>query len=142
MILRYILYWPVNLVLVLLAYVLSPFLALWSMKFGPVLPGRWRWFSTLNGTLDGGIEQGVDGFDPKARGLNLWWQRTCWTWRNPCNGWQSELLGVSDIAWAFTFKRDLPLLFGLYLKLWLGWNPNQRGGNYFPYMFQAGLKRR
>lgn len=142
MILRYIAYWPINLGLVLIAYVLSPFLALWSMRYGPVLPGRWRWFSTLNGTLDGGIEQGVSDFDPKATGFKLWWQRTRWTWRNPCNGWQSEALGVADIADAFTIKRDVPLFGRWYVKWWTGWNPSKRGGNYFPYMWQAGLKRR
>lgn len=142
MIIRYIACWPVNAVLVLTAYVLSPFLALWSMKYGPVLPGKWRWFSTLNATLDGYIAQGVSGFDPNAKGFKLWWQRTRWTWRNPCNGWQSEALGVADVAKAFSVKREVPLVGGFYLKLWLGWNPNKRGGNYFPYMFQCGIRRR
>jgi hypothetical protein len=141
MLICYIIRFPVNLILVLTSYILAPFLALWSMKYGPVLPSYWRWFSTLNGTLDGGVEQGVEGFDPNARGLKLWWQRTRWTWRNPCNGWQSEALGVQDITRAFTFKRDLPLISDFYLKLWLGWNPNKRGGNYYPYMFQCGLKK-
>lgn len=40
--LLYIIYLPVNITFVLLAYALSPFLAAWSMKHGPVLPGRWR----------------------------------------------------------------------------------------------------
>jgi len=141
-ILRYVLYWPVNLVLVLLAYILSPFLALWSMKYGPVLPGKWRWFSTLNGTLDGGIEQHVPGFDTNAKGFKLWWQRTRWTWRNPCNGWQSELLGIKSIDQGFTVKKDIPLFGKFYLKLWMGYNPNKRGGNYYPYMFQFAPKRK
>ncbi|TBY54520.1 hypothetical protein E0H59_13615 [Rhizobium leguminosarum bv. viciae] len=141
MILRYIIYLPANLTLVALAYVLAPFLAAWSMQHGPVLPGRWRWFSTLNADLDGYIPQRVAGFDPVAKGFKLWWQRTRWTWRNPCNGWQSEALGVEDIATAFTIKRDVPLLFGFYLKLWFGWNPIKRGGNYYPYMFQMAPKR-
>ncbi|WP_327206690.1 hypothetical protein [Rhizobium beringeri] len=51
-------------------------------------------------------------------------------------------MGVEDIASAFTVKRDVPLLFGFHLKLWLGWNPGKRGGNYFPYVLQCGLKRR
>ncbi|WP_020049020.1 DUF7338 family protein [Rhizobium leguminosarum] len=140
--LLYIVYLPVNVALVLLAYALSPFLAAWSMNHGPVLPGRWRWFSTLNADLDGYIPQKVVGFDPAAKGLKLWWQRTRWTWRNPCSGRQSELLGVEDIAAAFTVKRDLPLPFGFYFKLWLGWNPIKRGGKYYLFMCQIGPKRR
>lgn len=142
MILRYILYWPVNFALVLLAYVLSPFLALWSMKYGPVLPGRWRLFSTLNATLDGYIAQGVDGFDPNAKGFKLWWQRTRWTWRNPCNGWQSELLGIKNIDQGFTVKKDIPLFGGYKIKFWCGWNNNKRGGNYYPYAFQCSIRRK
>jgi hypothetical protein len=42
----------------------------------------------------------------------------------------SEALGVDDIASAFTVKRDVPLPFGFHLKVWLGWNPEKRGGNY------------
>ncbi|MGO6684180.1 DUF7338 family protein [Rhizobium leguminosarum] len=138
---RYLAYLPANLAFVGFAYVLSPLLAAWSMKHGPVLPGRWRWFSTLNADLDGYIPQHVEGFDPAAKGFKHWWQRTRWTWRNPCNGWQSEALGVEDIASVFTVKCDLPLAFGFYLKVWLGWNPIKRGGNYYPYMFQIGPKR-
>lgn len=141
MVIRYIAYLPANMILVGLAYVLSPFLAAWSMKHGRVLPGRWRWFSTLNADLDGYIPQRVAGFDPAAKGFKLWWQRTRWTWRNPCNGWQSEALGVEDIGKAFTIKRDVPLACGFYLKLWLGGNPIKRGGNYYPYMLQIAPKR-
>ncbi len=144
MILRYIIYWPINLVLVLLAYILSPFLALWSMKYGPILPGMWRWFSTLNNTLDGGWDDHVEGFkDPATLNkFQLWWQRTRWTWRNPCNGWQSELLGIKSIDQGFTVKKDIPLFGKFYLKLWLGWNPNKRGGNYYPFAFQFAPKRK
>ncbi|MCB2403985.1 hypothetical protein ACC808_00690 [Rhizobium ruizarguesonis] len=88
--LLYIIYLPVNITFVLLAYPLSPFLAAWSMKHGPVLPGRWRWFSTLNADLDGYTPQRVAGFDPAAKGFKLWWQRTRWTWRNPYNGWHPK----------------------------------------------------
>ncbi|WP_245456611.1 DUF7338 family protein [Rhizobium hidalgonense] len=101
MIVRYLAYVPANLILVALAYVLSPFLAAWSMKNGPVLPGRWRWFSTLNADLDGYIPQRVSGFDPAAKGFKLWWQRTRWTWRNPFNGSTSSI-------WIWTDGFHLP----------------------------------
>jgi hypothetical protein len=122
----------------------APSLAGLSLVTGPKLPGLLQWFSTLNADLDGGWRQKVDGFrDPATLNtFQLWWQRTRWTWRNPCNGWQSELLGVSDISKAFSVKREVPLLFGFFVKWWAGWNPNKRGGNFYPYAFQCGLKRR
>jgi len=140
-------YWrklPINFTLVGCAYTLSPFFALWSLRYGPVLKGRWRWFSTLNATLDGGWEQRVDGFkDPATLNrFQLWWQRTRWTWRNPCNGWQSEYLGVDDLADGFTVKRDLPLFGKWYIKDWRGWNNVKRGGTKYPYMFQFWIRRK
>ncbi|MGO7985008.1 DUF7338 family protein [Rhizobium leguminosarum] len=83
---RYLIFLPANVGLIIAAYFLSPFLAAWSMKHGRVLPGCWRWFSTLNADLDDYIPQRVAGFDPAAKGFKFWWQRTRWTWRNPCNG--------------------------------------------------------
>lgn len=136
----YALLWPINIILVLIAFALSPVMALWSMAFGPIVPMPFRLFTTLNASLDGGIEQHVKGFYANATGVKLWWQRTRWTWRNPCNGWQA-LYGYTDYRDAFTFKRDIPLAFGYYLKLWLGWNNQYRGGAKYPYMFQAGIKK-
>jgi len=140
--LLYAAYFMPNFLLVVAAYIISPFLALWSMKYGPVLPGKWRWFSTLNNTLDGWINVFHDGVDPHYSGVRLWWNRTCWTWRNPCNGWQSELLGIEAIDQGFTVKKEIPLIQKFYVKLWLGWNPGKRGGNYHPYMFQCSIRRK
>ncbi|QIG73089.1 hypothetical protein EVB99_098 [Rhizobium phage RHph_N3_19] len=133
----YAIYFFPNLFLIGLAYILSPLFATWSMKYGPVLPMPWKLFSTLNGTLDGGIDQRVKGFDADAKGFKLWYQRCKWTWRNPCNGFQSEIFGLKDYKDGFTIKRDIPL-FGKYnLKLWIGWDNRRKGGNYYPYMFQC-----
>jgi hypothetical protein len=107
------------------------------MQYGPILSMPWRLFSTLNATLDGGIEQNVEGFDPNAKGLKLWYQRCRWTWRNPCNGFQSEVFGLKDYKDGFTIKKDFDLFDGWALKLWLGWNNDYRGGNNYPYMFQC-----
>ncbi len=140
----YALLWPVNFALVLLAYFpMAPFMATLAMFTGPVMPVPLRWFSTMNADLDGYIAQDVDGFDKNAKGFKLWWQRIRWTWRNPCNGFQSQVLGVSAVTPEIAFKRELNWLpFGFYIKCWLGWNPNKRGGDYYPYMFQFGPRKR
>ncbi len=163
MILRYILYWPVNLGLVALAFALSPLLAALSMVLGkPTLPGVLQWFSTLDNTLDGGQKQ---GYKLGVTGWKLWWQRTCWICRNPAHGWQSRLLGMSAEAlvylkapadtdnpryWLmannhhrfFMWKRDQPLFGGWYLKIWLGWLNVAYDGVNCHYQFNLGLKRR
>jgi len=166
MILRYILYWPVNIVMVLLSFVLSPALAALSMAIGkPTLPGVLQWFSTTDNTLDGGINDHVAGYDPAAKGWKLWWQRTCWICRNPAHGFQSNLLGMSAEAlvylikpddkanpryWLmannhhrfFMWKREQPLFAGWYLKIWLGWLNVAYDGVNCHYQFNVGLKRR
>ncbi|RXT18774.1 hypothetical protein B5P46_28195 [Rhizobium leguminosarum] len=167
MIFRYLLYFPANLVFVLLSYLLSPALAALSLLTGPRLPGILQWFSTLDADLDGGISQRVKGYEPDLTGWDLWWQRTCWICRNPAHGWQSELLGMPAFGtiiaqqWIsedpkqqiylmqtargvrfFCFKRDQPLFGGFYLKLWFGWVNKSYDGRNHHYAFQIGPKRR
>lgn len=163
----YIFYFPINLFFVLLSYILSPFLAALSLLTGPRLPGVLQWFSTLDADLDGGIAQGVNGYQAGLSGWRLWWQRTCWICRNPAHGLQSELLGITAHntviyqQWLqdepkqqfyimetvkgfrfFCFKRDQPLFGGYYIKLWLGWSNKSYDGNFHHYAFQIGLKRK
>ncbi|MGZ2458699.1 DUF7338 family protein [Rhizobium anhuiense] len=163
----YLVYLPANLFFVALAYLLSPLLAAISLVTGPKLPGVLQWFSTLDADFDGGIAQGVIGYKADLSGWRLWWQRVCWTCRNPSHGWQSELLGmpadgsvivrqvISEIpknqwyimetangARFFCFKRDQPLFGGYYLKIWLGWVNKSYDGRNHHYAFQIGPKRR
>jgi hypothetical protein len=166
-ILRYLTFFPANLVFVLLAYLLSPLLAALSLATGPNLPGFLQWFSTTDADLDGGIVQNVAGYEAGLKGWRLWWQRTCWICRNPAHGWQSELLGMPAAGsiivrkaisetpknqWYvmetakgvrfFCWKRDQPLFGGLYLKLWFGWVNKSYDGRNHHYAFQIGPKRR
>lgn len=53
------------------------------------------WFYTHDASLDGGIEQNKDGYDPNAKGFKLWWQRVCWICRNPAYGFVAGPLGFS-----------------------------------------------
>jgi hypothetical protein len=128
----------------LLYFFSAPFFGLLAFVTGPTIPMPFRLFSTLNNTLDGGWDDHVSGFKDPATlsAFRLWLQRTRWTYRNPCNGWQSQGYGVADVTKAFTVKKDIPLLFRFYIKFWAGWNPSMRGGDYFPYMAQFGLKRK
>ncbi len=166
MIKRYVIYLPVNLLVVLLAYLLSPLLAAISLLTGPRLPGVLQWWSTLDADLDGGVSQGVKGYKAGLSGWQLWWQRVCWICRNPAHGWQSELLGMPAAGatvleervadnpkrqWYmmktaagvrfFCWKRDQPIGGGFYLKLWFGWVNKAYDGRNHHYAFQIGLKR-
>ncbi|NEJ10476.1 hypothetical protein GR238_34515 [Rhizobium leguminosarum] len=166
MFMRYLTYLPANLTFVLLAYLLSPALAAISLLTGPKLPGVLQWFSTLDADLDGGIAQGVKGYEAGLSGRRLWWQRTCWICRNPAHGWQSELLGMpasgvviieqqigdqpkrqwylmktADGVRFFCWKRDQPLIGGFYLKLWFGWVNKAYDGRNHHYAFQIAPKR-
>ncbi|MBY3247429.1 DUF7338 family protein [Rhizobium laguerreae] len=165
-ILRYVTFFPANLLFVLAAFLLSPLLAAASLLMGPKLPGFLQWFSTLDADLDGGVAQRVKGYRAGLTGWRLWWQRTCWICRNPAHGWQSELLGmpaagstiVSQVLsetpknqWYvmetakgvrfFCWKRDQPLFGGFYLKLWFGWVNKSYDGRNHHYAFQIGPKR-
>jgi hypothetical protein len=146
-VLRYLLLLPANLFFVLLAYALSPLLALISMATGPVLPGILQWFSTLDDTLDGGQHQHPEIYPP-ATGFKLWWQRVRWICRNPSHGWQSRLLGfptagheVLSEGAHFTKMRDAKgrIYFSVRFyspKIWFGWNVRAYDGVNHGYEFQ------
>ena len=97
MIIRYVLFAVASMVVNLLAYVLSPFLAAYSVwKDIDVLPYPWSLFHTHDNTLDGGQKQ---GYRIGARGLSLWWQRVCWICRNPGYGFDAYILGFAHAGY-------------------------------------------
>lgn len=139
---QYVIYLPINILLVIASYILSPILAAISFLSGPKLPGFLQWFSTIDADLDGGISQRIEGYAADAKNFKLWWQRTCWICRNPAHGWQSIVLGFKGENKGFTFKKDVPLFGDYYLKLWLGWSNRSYDGTYFHYLFQIGPKKK
>lgn len=83
-------------VLILLAWVLSPFLAAVSVVFGVNrLPLGLQWFSTVDDTLDGGQKQHPEKYPQGVGGVSLWWQRMCWICRNPAQGFGVYAFGYS-----------------------------------------------
>lgn len=89
----------IQLALVATAWVLAPFLALYSViKGDETLPGVWQWFSVADDTLDGGINQ-REYPDYSGRGrFIIWWYRTRWIWRNPAQGFAWHLFGMHTMA--------------------------------------------
>lgn len=89
----------IQLVLVATAWVLAPFLALYSViKEVDTLPGVLQWFSVADDTLDGGINQREY---PDYSGLGkfiTWWYRTRWIWRNPAQGFAWHLFGMHSMT--------------------------------------------
>ncbi|QIG73918.1 hypothetical protein PP935_gp143 [Rhizobium phage RHph_N34] len=168
---RYAVFVPINIILVLLSWILSPFLAIASVVFRVnVLPGFLQWFSTIDDDLDGGQHQ-LDW--PEVSGLKLVWQRMLWIIRNPAHGWQSKFLGYDISAgtsqiyfrqWKevarngesfkgfiiytgekktfFTIKADIPVYGNFYLKLWIGWNERAYDGKYSHFLFQPFLPKK
>ncbi|QIG70589.1 hypothetical protein EVB91_026 [Rhizobium phage RHph_I1_18] len=160
--------WPaytfLSCVAVLLSWILAPFLAAYSVvKRVDVLPGVLQYFSTIDDTLDGGQHQ--VGYKTGVKGFVLWWQRTCWIFRNPAHGWQSVYLGYKDeratVLWSrvdqttkvwmhaaadqkryFTYKRDIPLFGDWYLKLWIGWSDRSYDGKYRHLLFQPFIPKK
>lgn len=150
MYLKWALFAPISLVMNILTWILAPFLALLSMATGPVLPwGLWI-FHTHDDDLDGGQHQ--KGWPP-ATGVSLWWQRTCWMYRNPSYGFDAYVLGFGDPTkiteqhisgvWDsgkaaefycmnngtnyFSLRKQVPLGGKRYIKIWIGWKHNDNG---------------
>lgn len=75
----------------LVAILIAPILALWSVLAGiSVLPYPFSLFHTHDDDLDGGQHQLAW---PRAKGLKLWWQRTRWIMRNPAYGFAANVFG-------------------------------------------------
>lgn len=129
---------PIAWLMTVAAYAVSPLIAGISMATGNNQVLWLRWFYTHDASLDGGIEQGKDGYDPAATGWKLWWQRVSWICRNPAYGFVAGPLGFSADRSAIIFESGEPYppvsywtvirlktgfrIFGYRHKTrWLGW---------------------
>ena len=88
----------------LLAWVLSPLIAGISMATGSNQVSWLGWFYTHDASLDGGIENHIDGYDQNAKGFRLWWQRVSWICRNPGYRFNAYVLGYSAEAPVLIFE--------------------------------------
>lgn len=103
------------------------------------------WFYTHDASLDGGIEQGKDGYDHNAKGFKLWWQRVCWCCRNPAYGFVAGPLGFDAEGFKIIFESGtaypperhwtvVELKSGFRIfgyrngRMWLGWKNQDIAG--------------
>lgn len=130
----------------LLAFILSPLIAAISVITGKnQVSGFLSYFYTHDASLDGGIEQGKDGYDPNAKGVKLWWQRVSWICRNPAYKFVAHVLGFKDEGSELIFEHGeawpnsdywtvvrSPRGYNYFgyrgKKCWFGWNYMSYGG--------------
>ncbi|MGL4666514.1 MAG: DUF7338 family protein [Saezia sp.] len=96
-----------SVLLALIACLLSPFLALYSVIKGyDNLPGFWQWFITADDTLDGGIHQ-HEYSDYSGQGkFWVWFYRMCWICRNPAQGFSYHWFRAGELRFAPVFAYD------------------------------------
>lgn len=127
----------------LLTYLLAPILAL-TVNTDRNLPRYLRYFQTFDASVDEGWIGGYDGFGnyprwdytSQPKGLELWWYRVKWLWRNPGYTFDYEVLGIRWYAedWEVLHHTDTLFFaintyeaaFNLNLNVWrfrfkLGW---------------------
>lgn len=122
------------------AFILSPLIAAISIATGKnTVGGPLSYFTTHNATLDGGVDQGVAGYEPNLSGWRLWWQRTCWVCRNPAYKFAALCLGFPTEGSTLVFEagsKDKPYSYWSVVQAangtryfgyrgggtWIGWN--------------------
>jgi hypothetical protein len=143
----YLFFAPIAMLATLLAWVLSPLIAGISMITGKSEVRLFALLYTHDASLDGGIEQGHDGYDPNAKGFKLWWQRVCWICRNPASSFDAYVLGYRADGSTIIFESGSPYppihywtvielksgrrIFGYRHKgAWFGWKHEPIVGRY------------
>jgi len=138
---------PISWLGTLTAWALSPVIAGISMVTGKNEVSFFSLLYTHDASLDGGIEQSIDGYDPTATGFKLWWQRVCWICRNPGARFNGFVLGYPSDGSKLIFKSGEPYppvsywtvielksgrrIFGYRHKgRWFGWKHEAIAGRY------------
>ena len=143
---------PAATVMYIVTYLLSPFLAAYSVIAGVnVLPGYLSWFHTDDDDLDGGQHQ--LGWPSDVNIFRLWYQRMTWICRNPAFGFDREWFGFhydtieeihrttigqwdsndkSSLEFVVLQRQDGAKVFSLrwqwfyanktFFRTWIGWN--------------------
>lgn len=137
-------------VMTLLSFIVSPVLSAYSVLTKNKTPGGvWAWFYTHDNTLDGGFDEGIDGYkDPQTISkVKLWVQRMKWICRNPAYGFKAKVLGfkhTDKVSIVFEHGIPYPEVDGYWYvvqsdgggkffgyrgpKVWVGWNYLNYGG--------------
>lgn len=89
LILKFILLIPLNLIMLVLAFMLAPILPLFANENG-WLPNYLNWFQTPDNSLDG--DSGFEIVFPKT--MNRYLRRVLWLLRNPLYGFDHDVLGI------------------------------------------------
>ncbi|WP_051321096.1 hypothetical protein [Rhizobium mesoamericanum] len=139
---------PIAMLATLLAWALSPLIATISMITGKnEVGGPLAYLYTHDASLDGGIEQKHDGYDPNAKGFKLWCQRVCWICRNPASRFDAYVLGYPSEGSTLIFASGEPYppihywsvielkngrrIFGYrHQGRWFGWKHEAIAGRY------------
>lgn len=143
-----LLYFPINIVVTLVAYVLSPILPLFANSEG-WLPNWLYWFQTPDASIDGDTGWKSTKKHPTVNKLPRYVRRVLWLIRNPSYGFNSTVLATSPLQEGFVSYGNLkisdkgvwgvnfayvkntpyfvlrvyyPTLFGKCLKFRIGWN--------------------
>ncbi len=127
-ILRYILYWPLNILSVVVAYILAPIAALpvfvtttppkgayGNPRVGEWLVQFWAWITTHDAHVDSGRVDNYFTVPDSAWGRYK--ARVLWIWRNPAYYFKHHVIGIraSDPG-AFLYERRFK-----YLHVQFGW---------------------
>lgn len=129
-----------DLTFTLLALFLAPIVAAFADSAGN-LPRCLKWFQTFDASLDAGWKDGYFVFAGRTSsetvptGLELWWLRTRWLYRNPGYGFSYWVLGQAfdRSAWRVT-RNDIDASTGK--TLWIARGP--RGAFNINYLGRWG----
>lgn len=98
MIIKFILFFPLDILMKLIGLIFAPIISLFVDEEG-YLPEILYWFQTPDSNMYGYL--GDIGFYQKHRDktnswLGRWWVCTLWQWRNTSHGFSVHVLGVDD----------------------------------------------
>lgn len=96
------------------------------------LPDWLAWFRTF----DNPVDEYFWGVYPMAKNVNVtqyhnsallrWFFRVCWLWRNSAYTFNKKFFGIAkDSPLAWQYKADLPLMFGYYNSVNVGWKSHK-----------------
>lgn len=127
---RYIAIFPVFVAVIIARYPAAVIaVILWSSPDRKSLT-RWRWLETIDNGLDGDTGWQLEHLAAGQDALSTW-NRIRWLWRNGGNRFNYEVIGCSSNdrpAWAWTYRKSIPLFSLWFIDVFLGWSPDGKFG--------------